>query len=148
MNNFTPIRNGILEHIQAGHLCPFDLGIYLVLHLRADWSTGIYQGCALTLAYQFGNPSLKAHIQKSLRRLRDRQYVNYRKGDGKRKGYPILINKFFVTVGEQSGCKLNAWKHGELCIPEYEPQNGDGTVVALSWNSGGTVVAPIQDLRL
>jgi uncharacterized protein YdaU (DUF1376 family) len=148
MENFTAIRNGLLEHLQSAHMGPFDLGVYTLLHLRADWETGVTTTCALTLAYHFGNPSLKPHIQKALRRLRDRKYINYRNGDGKRNAYPILINKYFVTVGEQSGCRLNAWKHGELCLPEYEPQNGDGTVVALSRNSGGTVVAPIQDLRL
>ncbi len=147
MDNFTALRNGIRDHIRCGQFPPFDLGIYTFLHLNAEWTTGIYTGCALTIAYQFGDPRQRPKIQKALRRLRDRKYINYRNGDGKRKGYPILINKYFVTVGEQSGRRLNAWKHGELCQPEYEPWNGRGTEKEQWGNSEGTVVEPILDLK-
>ena len=80
MDNFTPLRNGILEHLRDGKMCPFDLGVYVLLHLRADWETGIYHGCALALAYQFGDSTLRKHITNSLARLRSRGYINYRKG--------------------------------------------------------------------
>jgi hypothetical protein len=148
MENFTAIRNGLLDHAFAGRLSPFDFGLYVFLIMRAGYSTGIYEGCALTIAYQFGDPSQKEHVQKSVRRLRDKKYINYRNGDGSRGAYPILINKFDVTVGEQSGHRLNAWKHNGLAQPEYERQNGGGTVETLSWHGGGTVVAPNKDLRL
>jgi len=147
MDGFVQLRRGILDHALAGKLPPFDLGIYVWLIMRANYMTGIYEGCALTIACQFGNPSLKEHIQKALRRLRDRRYINYRNGDGSRGAYKILINRFDVTVGELSGTRLNAWKHGDLVKPEYEPQNGRGTVVAQSSNGGGTVVAPNKELR-
>jgi hypothetical protein len=127
MDNFTPLRNGILEHLRDGRICPFDLGVYVLLHLRADWSTGIYHGCAASIAYQFGNPTLREHIKKTLRRLRAKGYINYRKGDGERGGYPILLNKRDVTSGELQGTRLDAWKNGELAVPEYTPQNGNGT---------------------
>jgi len=146
VDNFTAIRNGLLRHINEGKLCPFDLGIYVYLLLRADWSTGIFQGCALTIAYGFNDHSLRHHINKSLSRLRERQYINYRKGDGRRGGYEVLIHKYQVTVGELSGHRLNAWKHGELCRPEYERWNGNGTVEEESGKSGGRVGEPIQDL--
>jgi hypothetical protein len=150
MENFTAIRNGIREHIKAGKLSPFDFGIFVFLQLGADWSTGIYVGCAKTIAYQFGDHTLKADVQKSLRRLRDKEYINYRNGDGKRKGYPILIHKYEPTVGEQSGTRLNAWKHGSKVLPEYEPQNGQGTVGEAperSRNGGGTVGHPAKCLE-
>ena len=128
MENFTAIRNGLLDHLRDGKICPFDLGIYVLLHLRANWATGIYHGCALSIAHQFADTNLKIHINKALIRLRERQYINYRKGDGRRGGYPILIHKYHVTVGELSGQRLTAWKHGELCLPEYERLNGSGRV--------------------
>jgi hypothetical protein len=131
MDNFTPLRNGILEHLRDGKLCPFDFGIYALLHLGADWSTGIYHGCAGTIAYQFGAPTLKPHINKTLMRLRERKYINYRKGNGTRGGYPILIHKYEVRISELSGQRLNAWKNGELALPEYEPWNCGGTLAAL-----------------
>src|SRR5690348_13726536 len=107
VDSFTPIRNGLLEHIQDGKLCPFDLGIYVYMHLRADWSTGIFRGCALGIAHGFNDPSLKHHINKALSRLRQRKYINYPKGVGKRGGYEVLINKYQVTVGELLGHRLN-----------------------------------------
>ena len=88
MENFTPLRNGILEHLRDGKICPFDLGIYVMLQLRADWSTGIYRGCALSVAHQFGDSTLRKHVTKSLFRLREKGYINYRKGDGVRGSYP------------------------------------------------------------
>jgi len=147
LNNFTAIRNGLLDHALAGKLSPFDFGLYVFLIMRAEYLTGIYQGCALTIAYQFGDPSQKEHIQKALRRLRDRNYVNYRNGDGSRGAYQILINKFDVTVGELCGTRLNAFKHGQLVKPEYERENGRGTVETLSWHRGDTVVTPNKDLK-
>jgi hypothetical protein len=109
-------------------MCPFDLGIYVLLHLRADWSTGIYHGCAATIAFQFGNSTLREHIKKTLLRLRAKGYINYRKGDGTRGGYSILINKRDVTSGELAGTRLDAWENGERAEPKYKPQNRDGTV--------------------
>lgn len=147
MDNFTPLRNGLSEHIKDGRLGPYDLGIYSFLHMHADWATGVYRGCALTIAFGFGDPSIKEHVQKSLRRLRDRSYINYRKGDGARGAYSILINKYDPRIGELCGTRLNAWKHGELAKPEYEPKNGHRTVMALSRNGDGTVVAPIQEVQ-
>src|SRR2546423_5257975 len=148
MGNFTRIRNGLYGHIKAGRMSPFDLGIYVFLHLRVSWTTGTYQGCALTIACDFGDPKLKEHIQKSLRRLRDRGYINYPKGNGSRGGYPILINKYEPTAGELLGTRLNAWKNGDLCQPEYEPKNGDRTVAERKRRGSGTVVTPFQDLKI
>ena len=145
MNNFTAIRNPLLDHLVAGKLSLFDFGLLVFLIMRADYSSGIYQGCALTIACQCGDPSEKEHIQKALRRLRDKKYINYRNGDGSRGAYPILINKFFVTDGELSGKRLNAWKQANLVLPEYENQNGEATLEALSRNGEGTVKAPNKD---
>ena len=43
--------------------------------------------------------------------------------------------------------RLNAWKHNGLARPEYDPQNGAGTVETRSWHGRGTVVAPNKDLK-
>jgi hypothetical protein len=147
MDNFTSIRNGIREHIKAGKLNPFDLGVYVCLHLSVDWATGIYHGCALSIAFMFADPRLKGHIQQSLRRLRDRGYINYRKGKGARGGYPMLIHKYEPTAGKLCGTRLNAWKWGDLVQPEYEPLNGRATVKPLPCCGDATVMMPIQDLK-
>jgi len=147
MDGFVQLRRGLLDHALEGKLSPFDFGLYVWLIMRANFATGIYDGCALTIACQFGDPSLKTHLQKALRRLRDKKYVNYRNGDGSRGAYKILINKFEVTVGELCGSRLDAWKHGDLVKPDYERRNGHGTVETLSRNGRGTVEEPNKELR-
>jgi hypothetical protein len=124
MDNFTPLRNGILDHLRDGKISLFEFAIYVCMIMRADWKTGVYTGCAGTLAYQCGEPKSKSKINKVFIQLRRKEYINYRKGDGTRGGYPILINKYDVRIGELIGTRLDAWKHGELAKPEYTPQNG------------------------
>jgi len=139
MENFTALRNGILEHRRAGKMPPFDSGIFDHLLARCNWATGIYHGCALALAFDFGDVSLKEAIQRCLRRLRDRKYINYPEGTGKRGGYDILIHKYEVAIGKLSGMRLNAWSRNGLASPEYEPQNGQHTVDTRSANGEKTV---------
>jgi len=147
MKNFTPIRNGLLDHLERGRFSPFDLGVYMFLHLHADWATGIYRGCALGIAFGFGDSSLKHHIQKALRRLRDRGYINYKKGDGTRGNYSILIDKYEPRVGELLGTRLDAWKSGDLAEAEYESKNGEAAVGLQSSNGSSPVAEPIQEQK-
>jgi hypothetical protein len=124
---FAKIRNGLREHIKKGKLTPQDLGVYLYFHLECNWSTGIYHGSALGIAYGFDNPELKRHIQRSLARLRENCYINFKKGDGSHKGYDILIDKFEPSAGKLSGKRLNAWKNGDKVIPVWEDKTEEGT---------------------
>lgn len=142
---FTAIRNGIRDHIKKGKLLPGDLGVYVYLHLECDWRTGIYHGTALGIAHGFHNPSLKREIQDALYRLRREKYINYRIGNGSRGGYEMLIHKFRPTVGQLYGRELNAWEHGELCKPFYEPANGGRTEDELRTNGGRTEDGRIPD---
>lgn len=98
-----------------------DYAVYNFLIAAADFKTGIYRGCALSIAYGFNSPKRKTLIQKVLRRLRDNKYVNFRKGNGARGPYDILVNKYDVQAGERAGQRLDAWKHGEQAIPDYVP---------------------------
>ena len=117
---FTPIRNGILEHLEQRKMTLMEFGVYMLIQLRADWATGIYRGCALTIAYQFGEPNMRAQVKDVLFRLRKKGYINHSPLKGQRGSYQILIHKFEPRVGRLSGTRLNAWKHGEEAIPEYE----------------------------
>jgi hypothetical protein len=146
-NGFAKIRNGLREHIKQGKLHPTDLGVYLYLHLSCDWSTGIYHGTAEGIAYGFSDSSLKNMIQKSLNRLRDKKYINYPRGTGKRKAYNILIDKFEPSGGARSGLRLNAWKHGDKCVPEYESGAVQATVEPLLSGGQATVERPIPYIK-
>jgi hypothetical protein len=143
---FAQIRNGLKEHIEAGKLCPTDLGVYTFLHLYCDYSTGVYKGTALGIAYRMGDATHKSTINKSLARLKKIKFINFRAGNGKRGGYEILIDKFEPTFGELRGCRLNAWKSASNGRPLYEAgtvgarsRHGEGTVEARSGHGQGTV---------
>jgi hypothetical protein len=152
---FSKIRNGLRDHIKDGKMCPTDLGVYLYLHMSCDYATGIYTGTALGIAYGFGDVTLKDKIKHTLNRLRKSRFINYRNGNGKRKGYAILIDKYEPTYGARSGQRLNAWKHADSVIPEYEPVPGDspgqtpGWLPVASQSRAGRVPvgSPIPDIQ-
>jgi hypothetical protein len=140
MEPFIPIRNGLLEHIRQGKLCPTDLGVYTFLHLTADWATGVCHTCATGIAVQFNDPKLTKLVQRSLQRLRASGYINYRPGDGQRGLYAVLLNKYEPRVGGLCGMRLNAFAAGSLEQPVYEPANSRATVE-------GTEERPIQEVQ-
>jgi hypothetical protein len=147
---FAKIRNGLREHIKAGRFTLDDLGVYTYLHLECGYTTGIYTGTASGIAYGFGNvndPTLVDRIQRSLSRLRRGKYINYPKGKGKRGGYQILIDKYEPTHGEQSGKRLNAWKHGDKVEPFYESVDGEQTDYEQCDDSGRTEGGRIPDIQ-
>jgi hypothetical protein len=145
-NGFAKIRNGIRHHIKQGKLHPTDLGVYLYLHLECDWTAGIYHGTALGIAHGFDDAKLKNMIQKSLHRLREAGYINYREGKGQRRGYDILIDKFEPSFGARCGLRLNAWKHGEKIVPDYESSAVEAVVEPQLSGSKAVVEPPIPDL--
>ena len=51
--------------------------------------------------------------------------MNYPKGKGVRGAYPVLLDKFEPRHGRLLGTRLNAWKRGAECVPEYEPLDGE-----------------------
>ncbi len=119
-DGFAQIRKGLKEHIKAGRITPYDAGVYLFLQLFCDWSKGIYHGCALKIAFDFGDSSHKDQIKESLMRLKKIKFINYRKGDGRRGNYDILIDKYDIQGGFLKGQRLNAWEHGNKVEPSYE----------------------------
>jgi hypothetical protein len=152
---FSKIRNGLREHIKDGRMHPTDLGVYLYLHMACDYATGIYKGTALGIAYGFGDESLKDLVKHSLYRLRNLKYINYRFGNGLRRSYSILIDKYEPTYGARSGTRLNAWIQGDKVIPEYEPVPGESpgenpadVPLPARWRPAGIPLAsPIPDLQ-
>jgi hypothetical protein len=151
---FAQIRNGLKEHIEAGKLCPADLGVYTFLHLYCDYATGIYKGTALGIAFRMGDASYRGTVNKSLARLKKIRFINYRVGNGKRGGYRILLDKFEPTFGELRGRRLNAWKSDANGNPIYDAgtveeqsRNGEGTVEERSRKSQGRVEERIPYLQ-
>lgn len=119
-SNYTMVRDGLKEHIELGRMTPADLGVYVMMHMERNWETGIYIGSSDKLAFSFGGTGYKKDIQKSLNRLRDNGFINYKEGTGRRGNYPILLHKCDITRGKMRGMRLNAFAEGSLTSPVYE----------------------------
>ena len=117
---FTKLPDTVRRAVGRRIKDPFDLGVYAHLKMEAAWSTGIYHGNALDIAYRFGNLKLYPKIKRSIFRLRKSCLINYRVTAGKRGDYDVLIDGFQVTFGGLKGKYLNAWSHSSLAKPEYE----------------------------
>ena len=122
---FAKIRNGIKRHIEGKDGCKrrmglAERGVYLFLHLYCDYDTGVYRGNVASIANTGGDPI--PTVRDALYRLRDdRKFINFKAEEGKGAIYDILIDKYEPTFGVYKGHRLNAWKHGDECKPEYEP---------------------------
>jgi hypothetical protein len=118
--SYAIIRSGIVEHLLSGKLSLFDLGIYTVVHLQADFKTGIWRGSApRILATSPVGTSLRA-VQRGLETLNDIRFLRSFHQRGVRGNYPVLIDKYDVRIGALKGMRLNAWKSESCEKPAYE----------------------------
>jgi hypothetical protein len=117
---FTKLTEAIRSAVGRGIKDPFDLGVYAHIKMEADWSTGIYHGNALKIAYRFGTLKLHPKIKRCMFRLRKARLINYKVAAGAHGSYDVLVDGFQVTLGGLKGQYLNAWAHSTLAIPEYE----------------------------
>ena len=120
LEGFTKLTDTVRRAVGIGIKDPFDLGVYAHIKMEANWSTGIYHGTALTIAYRFGNLTLYPKIKRSMLRLRKSRLINYQVTAGRHGAYDVLVEGFQVTLGGLKGQYLNAWAHSHLALPEYE----------------------------
>jgi len=119
-SGYAIVRSGIVEHLISGRLSLFDLGIYVVIHLQADFKTGIWRGSApRILATSPAGTSLRA-VQRGLERLNEIGFLRSFHQRGLRGNYPILIDKYDIRTGALKGMRLNAWKSESWEKPRYE----------------------------
>jgi hypothetical protein len=119
---------------------PADLGVLLSIHLACTFKTGVYQGCAQSLAGDFGSQAYVKTIQKSLQRLRDKfGFINYPKGAGSLGSYPILINKYIVRDGPLQWFRLDAFGTLDFNEQMYTNLVANATGYGRSSDGGETV---------
>ncbi|GEM_PF-6036888 len=122
-DGYVGLRNGLLEHINAGCFIGYDLSVYVYLHYIAKWQTGIAYTCASAIGEHQKIPTTS--VNNSLHRLRERGYINYPKGKGKHGLYLIAINKAVPTAGVLTGYRLDAFSDNNLESFTYTSPNGD-----------------------
>jgi hypothetical protein len=153
MPNFIPIFTGLEDNIANGEFTPASLGVYVVLHLKCGYDNGIFMGSSTNLCNYMGGAD-KAVVNAALAHLKRHKKINYPRGNGSRKGYRILLNKYLVRKGALKGWTLNAFADNSLTHPLYERPNGgpteegwsrDGGVTVFQRNDDGT---PTESLRI
>jgi hypothetical protein len=118
--SYAIIRSGIIEHLLSGKLSLFDLGIYTVVHLQADFKTGIWRGSApRILGTAPAGTSLRA-VQRAIENLTEIRFLRTFRDRGVRGNFPYLVDKYDVRIGALKGLRLNAWKSESWQKPCYE----------------------------
>ena len=126
MKNFTAIFNGIKEHIEAGQFSAFELGVYTFLQLYKRWDCGVVWTTAASIKGTFKHKEVKLRsVQNALNRMRSKEYIDYKQGDGSGWVYPVLIVKALCTDGVLKGCRTLGFHDVEKEYVVYDVTDGE-----------------------
>lgn len=105
-NGFAPIRRGLWDHIRDGRMSHLEALAFVYVCSQADTRTGIWKGCARSLAGELGMKERTA--RDVLEKMEQGGYIRRFAVPGQHSCYPILVHKFPITQGEHYGEQLNA----------------------------------------
>ena len=118
--HFVPIRTSISEDLLRGDISAFEFGVYVIVHLQADYGTGIWSGSAPRILNSAPRGAKLRDIQRALEDLKELKLLNHFHKHGQRGNFPFLIHKFTVRSGALMGMRLNACKSESWQSPVYE----------------------------
>jgi len=72
---FIQIRRGLEEHLLAGRIGLWEAGAYLVIHLQADFRTGIWTGSAPRLLATAPRGASLRDVQRAVARLEKIDFI-------------------------------------------------------------------------
>ena len=152
MSGFVKIRRGIVEHLLSGAIGFLEAGVYLTIHLQADYRTGVWTGSAPRLAATAPRGATLRDIQRALNRLAEIGFIRVFHTRGARGNYRVLIHKFEVETPALKGKRLNAFKSENWREPVYESCAEDGTEVPQTTRCGDAESeaedAPYKEVRI
>jgi hypothetical protein len=117
---YVPLRPGIEEHLVRGAMSVCEFGIYSLIHLQADYRTGIWRGSAPRILATAPRGASLRQIQRALEHFEELGYLRSFRPRGARGNTAYLIDKFTVRSGALKGHKLNAAKSKSWQHPFYE----------------------------
>jgi hypothetical protein len=123
--SFAIIRSGIVDHLVSGELGFLGLGVYTMIHLHADFRTGICRTSAPRLHATAPRGISLREIQREIENLTRIRFLRPFHVQGARGNYPVLIHKYEVKLGALTGKRLNAWKSESWRNPVYESRAED-----------------------
>jgi hypothetical protein len=104
------IRRGLIEHIEKGKLPPSALGVYVMLHLIADCTSGVWIGSAVKLRLLYFSTTDLRTIQRIVKHLENIRFIRCFRIQGRKGNYAFLVNNYPVSKGTFLGKRLNAWE--------------------------------------
>jgi hypothetical protein len=123
-NGFVQLRRGLQEHVTNGSMSVGQLGIYCLLLMNADPSTGIWRGSAGLLAAVSGESPRTC--RDAFERLEGAGYIKRFAVQGRHGSYPILVHRFDCSDGAMKGKRLNALNTVDSKTPIYESRHDNG----------------------
>jgi hypothetical protein len=150
MNGWTQKRRGAVEHLCDGRLTLLEYGAHDVLLALANPLTGVWCGSAKALAAICGAGEVsERQARHLLESLEEKGYVRRfatKRGHG---NYPILLNKFEITLGANKGMRLNAAKSDDWRNPVYEKRLEEGLEQGVVGGAArGEAHAPFREGKL
>jgi hypothetical protein len=116
----VPIRPGIEEHLVRGAMSLCEFGIYALIHIQADYRTGIWRGSAPRIVATAPRGVSLRQVQRALEHFGESGYLKSFRVQGARGNTPYLIDKFTVRSGALKGYRVNAAKSESWQRPFYE----------------------------
>ena len=126
-NGHVKRRRGILGHLQDGRITLLEEGAHDVIGMLADKASGIWFGSARAFSANCGAGDVSERQARHLvESLELKGYIKRFTTPRAHGNYPILVNKYEVTFGAQSGMRLNAAVTTDWRKPVYEfgPEHG------------------------
>ena len=105
------LRNAVLDdHVFKGWMDADMFLAYCIMLRYCDWATGIWQGSADELVFRSGRQWSQRTAQRAMERLCDGCYITSGHLRGHRGNYPVFINNYVPSCGENKGKKLRRTK--------------------------------------
>jgi hypothetical protein len=114
------VMRDLQDHLEAGRISLFDLGVYTVIHWQADFKTGVWRGSAPKIHATGPRGASLRDIQRSIQTLTRIGFLRTFHKHGQRGNYPAIISKFQPLSGALRGKRLNAVKSDDWRRPVYE----------------------------
>jgi hypothetical protein len=142
---FVKLPRSLEELLLAGQLGLFELGVYAVIYLQANPSSGIWHGSATRIVSTVPRKTTRRAVQRALAHLAAQGLLRIFRRPGARGNYVVLVEGYPVTVGPQAGRRLRAgattdWRH-----PVYVA--GTGAVTEAVTEAVTDAVTPEQQDR-
>ena len=140
-NGHVKRRRGILGHLQDGRITLLEEGAHDIISMLADKASGIWFGSARAFAANCGAGDVsERQARRLLESLEEKGYLKRFTTPRAHGNYPILVNKYEITFGAQSGMRLNAMATTDCRKPVYGfgPEGG-----AERGAQGGAQSAPL-----